>query len=177
MKKITAIIVLTILGRVAIAQPSQRIALTNLEQAKVVESSKAGQIPLTNTDGNLRYAQYTEVDLNPLAFTPASTGNTSNYSEFVTAPNGDVYYIDWQGRAILLNSSASADLWSEEYFSNITGNTITATGPLPNTNTARRIVVYRTGVKLREGVDYAVSANTITLVVGGLSEAFTIRYR
>lgn len=171
------LILAMLLAAGALAQPTKRTALSTLEQAKTVESSKAGQIPLSNTNGDLRYAQYTEVDLTPLAFVPPSTGNTTNYSEFVTASDGNVYYIDWQGRAILLTAPAAADLWAEEYFASVTGNTITASGTLPNSNTQKRIVVYRTGVKLKEGVDYTIAANTISLVVGGLSESFTIRYK
>ena len=159
------------------AQPAKRTALSTLEQAKVVESSKAGQVPLTNTNGDLRYAQFPEVDLTPIGFTPTATGNTSNYSEFVTAPDGNLYYIDWQGRGLLLTIAAAADQWNEEYFGSVSTNTITTTGTLPTTNTTKRIVVYRTGVKMREGVDYTVSGNNISLVVGGLAESFTIRYK
>lgn len=170
------LIIAMLLAAGAWAQPTKRTALSTLEAAKTVEGSKAGQIPLSNANGDLRYAQFTEIDLNPIGFTPASTGNSSNYSEFVTAPDGNIYYIDWQGRGILL-TGAAADLWNEEYFPSVTGNTITAAGTLPNTNTTKRIVVYRTGVKLREGVDYTIAANTVSLVVGGLSESFTIRYK
>lgn len=162
---------------VAIAQPGQRIALTNLEQAQTVEGGKAGQIPLSNTAGNLRYAQFTEIEPTAIAFVPTATGNTSHYSEFVTGSDGNLYYIDWQGRGALISSTATGDVWNEEYFSSITGNTINAAGTLPTTNTIKRIVLYRTGVKMREGVDYTVSGNTLSLVVGGLAESFTIRYR
>jgi len=82
----------------AFAQPSTRIKLTQLEQSKVVEGSKAGQIPLSNTAGDLRYAQYVEIDLVPIGFVPTATGNSSNFSEFVTASDGTKWYIDWQGR-------------------------------------------------------------------------------
>ena len=82
----------------AFAQPSTRIKLTQLEQSKVVEGTKAGQIPLTNTAGDLRYAQYVEIDLVPIGFVPTATGNSSNFSEFVTASDGTKWYIDWQGR-------------------------------------------------------------------------------
>lgn len=157
------------------AQPGQRIALTNLEQAKTVEGTKAGQIPLSNGAGNLVYAQFVEVDPAPVAFVPAASGNSTHLSEFVTGSDGNTYFIDWQGRAILISSAA--DNWSEEYYPTITGNTITAAGPLPTTNTAKRIVLYRSGVKMREGVDYTVSGNNIALVVGGLAESFTIRYK
>lgn len=161
----------------AAAQPAKRTALSTLEQAKVVEGTKAGQVPLSNVNGDLRYAQFPEIEPSAIGFTPATTGNTSNYSEFVTAPDGNLYYIDWQGRGLLLTIAAAADQWNEEYFSSVNTNTITTTGTLPTTNTIKRIVVYRTGVKMREGVDYTVSGNNISLVVGGLAESFTIRYK
>jgi hypothetical protein len=88
--------------------PGQRIALINLQQSKVVESSRAGQIGLTDSQGNQRYAQYTEIDLVPISYTPTTTGNTQNYSEFVSTATGDIWYIDWQGRGIRLYSAASA---------------------------------------------------------------------
>ena len=90
-----------------LAQPGQRIALTNLQKATVVESSRAGQFGLTNSNGDQRYAQFTEIDLTPIGYTPTATGNTQNYSEFVTTANGDIWYIDWQGRAVRLYNAAS----------------------------------------------------------------------
>ena len=96
--------------------PAQRTALLNLQKANIVESSRDGQIPLTNTDGNQRYAQYTEIDLVPIGYTPTATGNTANYSEFVTTATGDIYYIDWQGRGLLIGGggAGSCDLdWLE----------------------------------------------------------------
>ncbi len=35
----------------------------------------------------------------PIAYTPTATGNTSNLGDFVTDPNGDMYYIDGLGAA------------------------------------------------------------------------------
>lgn len=93
--------------------PAQRQALINLQRAGIVESSRAGQIPLTDACGNQRYAQYVEIDLTPIGYTPTTTGNTQNYSEFVTTTGGDIWYIDWQGRGIKLwdagASGSSAD--------------------------------------------------------------------
>lgn len=96
------------LGAFAQTKATQRIALVNLQRGNVVESSRAGQIGLTDGDGNQRYAQYTEVDLVPIGYTPPATGNTQNFSEFVTTTNGDIYYIDWQGRSVKLFSAAAA---------------------------------------------------------------------
>lgn len=82
--------------------PTQSTALVNLQRANVVEGSRAGQFGLTDANGRQRYAQYVEVDLVPITYTPPATGNTQNYSEFVTTTGGDIYYIDWQGRSIKL---------------------------------------------------------------------------
>jgi hypothetical protein len=88
--------------------PVQRTALLTLQQAKTVESSKAGQFGLTDAQGNQRYAQFVEIDLVPIGYTPTATGNTQNYSEFVTTATGDVWYIDWQGRGKKISGSGGA---------------------------------------------------------------------
>lgn len=80
--------------------PTQRTALLNLQRANVVESTRAGQVALTDTCGNQRYAQYVEINLDTIAYTPTTTGNTSNLSEFVFDPSGALWYIDWQGNAV-----------------------------------------------------------------------------
>ena len=93
-------------GATVAAQTTTTIKLTQLETSPVIESSRAGQVGLTNSDGKQRYAQFVEVDLNPIGFVPTATGNTQNYSEFVTDPNGDKWYIDWQGRGYKFPGSA-----------------------------------------------------------------------
>ena len=88
--------------------PAQRNALLNLERSVIVEGSRAGQVPVTDTCGNQRYAQYTEINPTPIAYVPTATGNPStNYSEFVTDPSGDIWYIDWQGRGLQLTGGGS----------------------------------------------------------------------
>jgi hypothetical protein len=83
----------------------RRTSLLNLEQAKAREGTKAGQIGLTDSQGDQRYSQYVEINPTPVAYTPTATGNPSaNYSEFVEAPGGDIWYIDWQGRGVLLEA-------------------------------------------------------------------------
>ena len=52
----------------------QSIKLTQLEKGQTVESSKAGQIGLTNTDGVQRYAQYLEVEQPRLDTRPPQVG-------------------------------------------------------------------------------------------------------
>lgn len=88
--------------------PSQRTALLNLQKSVAVEGTKAGQIPLTDTCGNQRYAQYVEVNLDTIAYTPTPTGNTDNLSEFVIDPTGAIFYIDWQGNSIEFAGGAAA---------------------------------------------------------------------
>lgn len=100
------ILVLLFLPVLAAAQPpaGMRVALSMLEKSGVVEGSRAGQIPLTNSDGNLRYAQYVEIESVQLSYIPSSTGNTQHLSEFVKGSDGNNYYIDFQGRSVLLSS-------------------------------------------------------------------------
>lgn len=80
--------------------PGTTIKLTQLEKSKTVESSKAGQIGLTNTAGQQRYAQFVEINPVAIGYTPTATGNTDNLSEFVIAPDAGIWYIDWQGNAL-----------------------------------------------------------------------------
>jgi hypothetical protein len=80
--------------------PTQRTALLNLQRANVEEGTRAGQIALTDTCGNQRYAQYVEINLDTIGYTPTTTGNTLNLSEFVFDPSGALWYIDWQGNGV-----------------------------------------------------------------------------
>lgn len=80
--------------------PAQRNALINLQRAIEVEGTRAGQIPLTDTCGNQRYAQYVEVNPDTIDYIPADSGNTQNLSEFVRDTLGQLWYIDWQGNAV-----------------------------------------------------------------------------
>lgn len=91
------------------AQPAQRIMLPQLEQSKTVEGTKAGQIGLTNAAGDQRYAQYTEIAATPIVYVPTPTGNLNNISEFVEDSLSRIWYIDWQGNAVLLNDPATCD--------------------------------------------------------------------
>lgn len=101
------ILVLVLLPAVAAAQPTagMRVALMMLERSGVVEGSRAGQITLSNNDGNLRYAQYVEIESAQLSYVPQQTGNTQHISEFVRGSDGNNYYIDWQGRSVLLSQN------------------------------------------------------------------------
>lgn len=107
-------ILLLFIAALAAAQcpgPSQRTALLNLQRALEVEGTRAGQIPLSDTCGNQRYAQYVEVNLDTIAYTPTPTGNTDNLSEFVIDPTGAIFYIDWQGNSIeFAGGSGSCDV-------------------------------------------------------------------
>jgi len=88
--------------------PAQRVVLINLQKSNIQEGTRAGQVGLTDTCGNQRYAQYVEVNLDTIAYTPTPTGNTQNLSEFVITPAGAIWYIDWQGNAIELNGGGGS---------------------------------------------------------------------
>ncbi len=107
------ILVLLFLPVLAAAQPTagMRVALSMLEKSGVVEGSRAGQIPLTNSDGNLRYAQYVEIESVQLSYVPGATANTAHLSEFVRGSDGNNYYIDWQGRSVLLSSQQNLQIY------------------------------------------------------------------
>ena len=110
MNRILALICATLLacGIDLVAQGTNRIKLTQLEQSKTVEGAKSGQVGLTNSAGDQRYAQYVEINTVAIGYTPTATGNPSaNYSEFVTDPSGNVWYIDWQGNGKQLTGGGS----------------------------------------------------------------------
>lgn len=110
-KLLTTLVCALLLAGVVIGQPSTRIKLTQLEQSQTVEGTKAGQIGLTNSAGDQRYAQYVEVNLDTIAYTPTQTGNTQNLSEFVFDPTGRIFYIDWQGNSVeFVAGSGSCDV-------------------------------------------------------------------
>ena len=104
MKQLFYILTIAFFATQANAQcpgPVQRNALINLQKSlDYLSEGKAGQIPLTDTCGNQRYAQYVEINPDTIAYTPTPTGNTANLSEFVYDPSGSLWYIDWQGNAI-----------------------------------------------------------------------------
>lgn len=113
MKKVILFIYLVIHTFLAVGQgcpgPAQRTALINLQRSNIIEGGRAGQLPLSDACGNLRYAQYVEVNLIPISYTPTATGNTENLSEFVETPSGAVWYIDWQGQARRLTLEPDRD--------------------------------------------------------------------
>ena len=100
---------------VAMAQcpgPSQRTALLNLQRSvDYLSEGKAGQVPLTDTCGNQRYAQYVEINPDTINYIPTPTGNASNLSEFVVDTLGSLWYIDWQGNSVEFGGSACDADW------------------------------------------------------------------
>ena len=103
------LILLILLCAAEMAAQGSRIKLTQLEQGQVVEGTRAGQLGLTNAAGDQRYAQYVEINPTPVAYTPTATGNPSvNYSEFVTDPLGDLWYIDWEGKGVQITGGGSS---------------------------------------------------------------------
>lgn len=103
------LILLILLCAAGMAAQGSRIKLTQLEQGQVVEGTRAGQLGLTNSAGDQRYAQYVEINPTPVAYTPTATGNPSaNYSEFVTDPGGDLWYIDWEGKGVQITCGGSS---------------------------------------------------------------------
>lgn len=67
--------------------------------------------------------------------------------------------------------------WEEENFPSVSGNTIITVGTLPTLNTIKRVVLYRTGVKMTQGVDYTLSGNNFTLTLPAQAESFSVRYK
>lgn len=91
------------------AAQGSRIMLTQLERGQTVDGTRAGQIGLTNANGDQRYAHYVEVPLDTIDFIPAPSGNVSNFSEFVYDTLGGLWYIDWQGNAVEFGMPETCD--------------------------------------------------------------------
>lgn len=96
-----SVLVLGVAG-IATGQPGTRIKLTQLEQAPSIDGSRKGMIGLSNAAGDQRYAFYVNVADTCITYTPADTGNTT-VSIFVQKCGTDsIWYIDYEGRSILL---------------------------------------------------------------------------
>lgn len=107
---ITLILMCVLCAAETVAQGS-RIMLTQLERGQVQpadDSLRSGQIGLTNTNGDQRYAPYVEIQVDSVNFIPTPTGNTTNFSEFVYDTTGTLWYIDWQGRAVEFAAGSSS---------------------------------------------------------------------
>lgn len=106
-----ATIILLLLSALAAEMAAQgsRIMLTQLERSKVVDTTRAGQIGLTNYLGDQRYANYVEIEVDTINYIPTATGNTQNLSQFVFDTTGALWYIDWQGRAVEFQGSSTCD--------------------------------------------------------------------
>ena len=107
---ITLIMMCVLCAAETVAQGS-RIMLTQLERGQVQpadDSLRSGQIGLTNTNGDQRYAPYVEIQVDSVNFIPTPTGNTTNLSEFVYDTTGTLWYIDWQGRAVEFAAGSSS---------------------------------------------------------------------
>jgi len=89
--------------------PAQRTVLINLQRANVLGSTRAGQVPLTDTCGNQRYVRQVQINLDTINYIPAQTGNTANLSEFVTDTTGALWYIDWKGEAVQMHGGGTCD--------------------------------------------------------------------
>lgn len=86
----------------ACSQTTNRIKLTQLERAPEIDGSRAGMIGLSNANGDQRYAFYVNVADTCIDYTPTATGNAV-VSIFVQKCSTDsIWYIDWEGRSILL---------------------------------------------------------------------------
>jgi hypothetical protein len=59
-----------------------------------------------------------------VAYVPTPSGNASNRGEFITDPNGAVWYIDSAGAAIKLSGASSAQLYQD--FGDVSGSIINA---------------------------------------------------
>lgn len=86
----------------AIAQPGGRIKLTQLEQAPEIDGSRIAMIGLSNAAGDQRYAYYVNVNDTCMADAPTALGNTIVSIFWQKCATDSIWYVDWEGRSILL---------------------------------------------------------------------------
>ena len=74
------------------------------------------------------------ITINPtqIAYTPAPTGNPNNRNQMVTTPNGSVYFIDNDGRSIVLNRPAPLYYQADTAGLILSSITLPLSFPIPN---------------------------------------------
>jgi len=87
----------------AFGQPGGRIKLTQLEQAPLIDGSRAGMIGLSNAAGDQRYAFYVNINDTCMATAPTPTGNTIVSIFWQKCATDSIWYVDWEGLSILLS--------------------------------------------------------------------------
>jgi hypothetical protein len=85
-----------------LAAQGSRIMLTQLERGPLIDGSRQGLIGLTNANGDQRYAFYVNVADTCVLTTPTDTGNAVVSIFVQKCATDSIWYIDWEGRSILL---------------------------------------------------------------------------
>ena len=93
---------------------------------------------------------------------------------YINNTTGNMWYASGGAWVPLVTGGST---WTEEFFPSVSTSTITTSGSLPVTDTEKRVILYRTGVKMRQGFDYTLSGNVFTLVIPGNAENFTVRFQ
>ena len=101
-QKIFCLISFVLLAGMVAGQPGTRIKLTQLEQAPSIDGSRKGMIGLSNAAGDQRYAFYVNVADTCISYTPTDTGNTTVSIFVQKCATDSIWYIDYEGRSILL---------------------------------------------------------------------------
>ena len=92
---------------------------------------------VTDNTGSIAHKQNSgdmpfDVNLTPIDYVPADTGNTANLGEFVTDPNGDVWVIDLEGDALQLSSQAEPFKELRRFYVDPNGSDDTGNGAAGN---------------------------------------------
>ena len=94
-----------------------------------------------------------------LATVPAPTGNAQR-NVVGQAPNGQVYFIDHEGRSLRLGGAGA---YVEQLVPNHTGATVTLTAPVAD---ASKVRVWRSGRELRWAFgDFTIAGNQLTFAL------------
>lgn len=83
-----------------------------------------GRTILTDGFGNQRWADFVEIETVAIPFVPTPTGNVAFLSSFVTAPTGDIYYIDWKGASVLIRAAGGGGAVADKDWLKISNNQV-----------------------------------------------------
>lgn len=162
----TLLVALATAGATAQVRPDQFTETASLDD--VCFYTQEGGLPRKVCIGTLRS------DLSPtvkaLSYVPSFSGNPDR-TTFGVDPNGVIHYIDYLGRALVIERARGALYVRQSQ--TVNGTSILVTVPMPPNPSD--LVVLRSGVELTSGIDFEIAGNTISLVVPASQERFTIK--
>ena len=97
-----------------------------------------------------------------VSYVPTATGNAQNRGEFVWGGDGELYYIDAQGRSARFVSTGQADQMAEITGPLNSGNSVVVMRQLPADRD--RVKVSRSGMVMTESLDFRWDGQSIVFL-------------